>query len=50
MELHGFARNRMWAIDENPPPLPANDSNGKSFVDLLLKSSEEDVKCWPHRY
>ncbi|KAK2365303.1 putative glucose-6-phosphate 1-epimerase [Trifolium repens] len=50
MELHGFARNRMWAIDENPPPLPANDSNGKSFVDLLLKSSEEDVKCWPHSF
>ncbi|GAU13615.1 hypothetical protein TSUD_347190 [Trifolium subterraneum] len=50
MELHGFARNRMWAIDENPPPLPANDSNGKSFVDLLLKSSEEDMKCWPHSF
>lgn len=50
MELHGFARNRMWAIDENPPPLPANDSSGKSFVDLLLKSSEEDMKCWPHSF
>ncbi|KAL5061256.1 hypothetical protein RYX36_032860 [Vicia faba] len=50
LELHGFARNRMWAVDENPPPLPANDSNGKSFVDLLLKSSEEDTKCWPHSF
>lgn len=40
----------MWAIDDNPPPLPANDSCGKSFVDLLLKSSEEDMKGWPHRY
>lgn len=49
-ELHGFARNRMWTIDDNPPPLPANDFAGKSFVDLLLKLSEEDMKCWPHRY
>lgn len=50
LEQHGFARNRMWAIDENPPPLPGNDSSGKSFIDLVLKSSEEDMKCWPHRY
>ncbi|CAI8618020.1 unnamed protein product [Vicia faba] len=50
LERHGFARNRMWAIDENPPPLPPNDSRGKSFVDLLLKSSEEDVRCWPHSF
>ncbi|XP_054784282.1 putative glucose-6-phosphate 1-epimerase [Prosopis cineraria] len=49
-ELHGFARNKMWTFDDNPPPLPANDSNGKSFVDLLLKSSEEYVKCWPHGF
>jgi len=40
----------MWAIDDNPPPLPANDSSGKSFIDLVLKSSEEDMKCWPYRY
>jgi len=40
----------MWAIDDNPPPLPANDSSGKSFIDLVLKSSEEDMKGWPHRY
>ncbi|XP_058758117.1 putative glucose-6-phosphate 1-epimerase [Vicia villosa] len=49
-ERHGFARNRIWTIDENPPPLPPNDSRGKSFVDLLLKSSEEDMKCWPHSF
>ncbi|KAG4914085.1 hypothetical protein JHK82_054668 [Glycine max] len=48
LELHGFVRNRMWAIDDNPPPLPANDSSGKSFIDLVLKSSEEDMKCWPY--
>lgn len=40
----------MWVIDENPPPLHPNDSNGKTFVDLLLKPSEEDLKIWPHRY
>ncbi|WVY95130.1 hypothetical protein V8G54_034218 [Vigna mungo] len=50
LEQHGFARNRMWAIDENPPPLPGNDSSGKSFIDLVLKSSEEDMKCWPHSF
>lgn len=50
LEQHGFARNKLWTIDENPPPLPPNDSHGKSFVDLLLKPSEEDLKGWPHRY
>ncbi|KAK9103809.1 hypothetical protein Sjap_021063 [Stephania japonica] len=50
LEQHGFARNKIWVIDENPPPLPPNDSNGKAFVDLLLKPSEEDLKCWPHSF
>ncbi|KAK6920036.1 Aldose 1-/Glucose-6-phosphate 1-epimerase [Dillenia turbinata] len=50
LEQHGFARNRVWAIEENPPPLHPNDSKGKSFVDLLLKPSEEDLKCWPHSF
>ena len=50
LEQHGFARNKIWTIDENPPPLNPNDSHGKSFIDLLLKPSEEDLKCWPHRY
>jgi glucose-6-phosphate 1-epimerase len=50
LEKHGFARNKIWAIDENPPPLHPNDSNGKAFVDLLLKPSDEDLKNWPHRY
>ncbi|KAJ7962517.1 Glucose-6-phosphate 1-epimerase [Quillaja saponaria] len=48
LELQGFARNKMWIVEDNPPPLPPNDSQRKSFVDLLLKSSEEDLKCWPH--
>lgn len=50
LEQHGFARNRMWIIDENPPPLYPVDSNGKPHIDLLLKSSEDDLKIWPHKY
>ncbi|KAF7831951.1 putative glucose-6-phosphate 1-epimerase [Senna tora] len=46
---HGFARNKMWVIEDNPPSLPNVDSNGKSYVDLLLKPSEEDLKLWLHR-
>ncbi|XP_059651296.1 putative glucose-6-phosphate 1-epimerase [Cornus florida] len=50
LEQHGFARNKIWTIDDNPPPLHPNDSLGKSFIDLLLKPSEEDMKCWPHSF
>ncbi|KAF6172974.1 hypothetical protein GIB67_006350 [Kingdonia uniflora] len=50
LEQHGFARNKIWKIDENPPPLHPSDSNGKSFVDLLLKPSEDDLKFWPHSF
>lgn len=50
LEQHGFVKNKIWTIDENPPPLHPNDSRGKSFVNLLLKPSEEDLKAWPHRY
>lgn len=50
LEQHGFARNKMWVIDDDPPLLPSTDSNDKSFIDLLLKSSEEDLRTWPHRY
>ncbi|XP_052211423.1 putative glucose-6-phosphate 1-epimerase isoform X2 [Diospyros lotus] len=50
IEQHGFARDKIWSIDENPPPLHPRDSLGKSFVNLLLRSSEEDLKCWPHRF
>ncbi|KAH0885757.1 hypothetical protein HID58_061853 [Brassica napus] len=50
LDQHGFARNKIWVIDENPPPLASNESFGKSFVDLLLKSSEEDLKQWPHSF
>ncbi|XP_058113695.1 putative glucose-6-phosphate 1-epimerase [Magnolia sinica] len=49
LEQHGFARNRIWSIDTDPPPFPTNSSN-KAFVDLILKPSEEDMKIWPHCY
>lgn len=50
LEKHGFARNRIWMIDENPPPLPSGDHSNKAFIDLILKSSDDDLKIWPHRY
>lgn len=47
LEQHGFARNRMWSIDNNPPPPP----NGtKPYVDLILKPSEGELKIWPHSF
>lgn len=48
LEKHGFARNRLWLVDDNPPPLPVN-SGIKTYADLILKPSEEDLKIWPHR-
>ncbi|KAG8043066.1 hypothetical protein GUJ93_ZPchr0305g33730 [Zizania palustris] len=49
LEKHGFARNRLWAIDDNPPPFPISTAV-KSFADLILKPSEEDLKIWPHSF
>ncbi|XP_020267062.1 putative glucose-6-phosphate 1-epimerase [Asparagus officinalis] len=49
LEQHGFARNRFWSIDTDPPPFPANNTY-KAFVDLILKPSDEDSKIWPHSY
>ncbi|KAF6142344.1 hypothetical protein GIB67_023369 [Kingdonia uniflora] len=49
LEQHGFARNRLWSIDTDPPPFPTVGTN-KAFIDLLLKTSEEDMKVWPHSY
>ncbi|XP_031093239.1 putative glucose-6-phosphate 1-epimerase isoform X1 [Ipomoea triloba] len=50
LEDHGFARNKMWVIDDNPPPLHSNDSNGNSYTDLLFKPCEDDLKVWPHGF
>jgi glucose-6-phosphate 1-epimerase len=49
LESHGFARNRIWTIEDDPPPFPTNNLS-KAFVDLILKPSEEDLKIWNHRY
>ncbi|KAJ9173306.1 hypothetical protein P3X46_016457 [Hevea brasiliensis] len=49
LEQCGFARNREWCIDPDPPPFGTSSSN-KAFIDLILKHSEEGVKNWPHRY
>ncbi|GAU29452.1 hypothetical protein TSUD_227170 [Trifolium subterraneum] len=49
LEQHGFARNKIWVIDQNPPPL-STDPNGKACIDLLLKPSEDDMKIWPHSF
>lgn len=48
LEQHGFARNRFWSIDTDPPPFPTN-SFSKAFIDLILKPVEEDMQKWPHR-
>ncbi|KAL5699410.1 glucose-6-phosphate 1-epimerase [Ranunculus cassubicifolius] len=49
LEQHGFARNRLWSIDTDPPPFPTVSPN-KAFIDLILMPSEEDIKSWPHSY
>uniref|UniRef100_A0A2P2JM01 glucose-6-phosphate 1-epimerase n=1 Tax=Rhizophora mucronata TaxID=61149 RepID=A0A2P2JM01_RHIMU len=50
LEQHGFARKKIWVIEDNPPPLRPRDSNGKAYVDLLLKPSEDDLRIWPHSF
>ena len=46
LEQHGFARNRFWSIDTDPPPFPLNS---KSFIDLILKPLEDGMQKWPRR-
>uniref|UniRef100_A0A0E0G273 glucose-6-phosphate 1-epimerase n=1 Tax=Oryza nivara TaxID=4536 RepID=A0A0E0G273_ORYNI len=48
LEQHGFARNRLWSVDETPPPFPATTSN--CHIDLILKQSPEDLKIWPNSF
>ncbi|KAL1536585.1 glucose-6-phosphate 1-epimerase [Salvia divinorum] len=48
LEQPGFVRNRLWSVDSSPSPLPP--ANNRSTVDLLLKSTDEDLKTWPHRF
>lgn len=47
-EQHGFARNRLWSVDNDPSPFPP--ATNQSTVDLISKSTEEDLKTWPHRF
>lgn len=47
---HGFAWNRMWAIDYQPPSPRINGSNGPSSVNLVLTPSEEDLKLWQNKF
>ncbi|CAD6261926.1 unnamed protein product [Miscanthus lutarioriparius] len=49
LEQHGFARNRTWCVDNDPPPFPVPTSN-TAYVDLILKPTEEDLKIWPHSF
>lgn len=48
LEQHGFARNRVWSLDSDPSPLASADN--QSSVDLILKSTEEDLKTWPRGF
>ena len=52
LEQHGFARNRMWSIDTNPPPPPSVSVTGisKPYADLILKPSDDELKIWPHNF
>ncbi|KAL9328751.1 hypothetical protein ACSQ67_003754 [Phaseolus vulgaris] len=49
LEQHGFARNRIWTIEKDPPHLSGNFS-AKVYIDLLLKPYKEDSKTWPHSF
>jgi glucose-6-phosphate 1-epimerase len=49
LESHGFARNRIWEVEANPPPLPLN-SCSSAFVDLILRPTEDDLKIWPNNF
>ncbi|KAF0890665.1 hypothetical protein E2562_004178 [Oryza meyeriana var. granulata] len=49
LEQHGFARNRTWSIENDPPPFPVPTSN-RAYVDLILTPTEEDLKIWPHSF
>ncbi|KAK8631453.1 hypothetical protein V6N13_028241 [Hibiscus sabdariffa] len=43
-----FPRNRMWSVDSDPSPLPP--ANNQSSVNLVSKSTDEDLKIWPHSF
>ncbi|KAL8132477.1 putative glucose-6-phosphate 1-epimerase [Apium graveolens] len=47
-EQQGLAKNRLWQVDNDPSPL--TPASNQSTVDLIFKSTEEDLKSWPHRF
>ncbi|KAL5214466.1 hypothetical protein ABZP36_003618 [Zizania latifolia] len=49
LEQHGFARNRTWSVETDPPPFPVPTSN-RAYTDLILKPTEEDLKIWPQSF
>ncbi|KAI4318339.1 hypothetical protein MLD38_032061 [Melastoma candidum] len=52
LEQHGFARNKIWLVDDSPPSMNQNDSHSpnNACIDLLLRPSEDDLKLWPHSF
>uniref|UniRef100_M8CE96 glucose-6-phosphate 1-epimerase n=1 Tax=Aegilops tauschii TaxID=37682 RepID=M8CE96_AEGTA len=49
LEAHGFARNKIWSVDTDPPPFPVPISS-RAYIDLILKPTDEDLKIWPHSF
>nr|KAJ0189489.1 hypothetical protein LSAT_V11C800417290 [Lactuca sativa] len=49
LEAHGFARNRLWRFDDDPPPF-RTDATNKVFTVLILRPTKEDLKIWPHSF
>ncbi|KAG2319275.1 hypothetical protein Bca52824_012488 [Brassica carinata] len=47
---HGFARNRFWKVEAPPPPLPSSHHSSGALIDLILTSSQDDLKIWPHKF
>ncbi|XP_054803908.1 putative glucose-6-phosphate 1-epimerase [Prosopis cineraria] len=48
LDQQGFARSRLWSLDRDPSPLPPSDNH--SSVDLIFKSTREDLKIWPRSF
>lgn len=50
LEQHGFARNRPWTIDDNPPSPRGDGCKGQASINLVLRAGEEELKSWPHKF
>ncbi|KAJ3678397.1 hypothetical protein LUZ60_002200 [Juncus effusus] len=51
LEQHGFARNKMWKVEERPPvflkKFPDSTEASDTYVDLALFPSEDDTRVYP---